>query len=102
MANLNEWMAPREVDTPMVMMGSSSKIVYEPKGVTLLITPWNYPYQMPVQHLVGAIAAGCTAIIKPSEFTPHTSAIVKEVLSKVFDENEVAVIEGDYTVANEL
>lgn len=101
-AHLDDWMAHVEVDTPLVMIGSTSKIVYEPKGVTLLLTPWNYPFQMPVQHLVAAVAAGCTAIIKPSEFTPHTSAIVKKLLAKVFPENEVAVIEGDYTIANEL
>ena len=57
---------------------------------------------MPVQHLVAAVAAGCTVIIKPSEFTPHTSALVKEILGKVFAENEVAVIEGDYTISSEL
>jgi aldehyde dehydrogenase (NAD+) len=101
-SNLDDWMAGHEVDTPMLFIGSTSKIVYEPKGSALLLTPWNYPFSMPVQHLVAALAAGCTAIIKPSEFTPHTSAIVKEMLGKVFPENEVAVIEGDYTVANEL
>jgi aldehyde dehydrogenase (NAD+) len=95
-------MAPHEVDTPMLYVGSASKIVYEPKGMALFLTPWNYPFQMPAQHLVAAVAAGCTAIIKPSEFTPHTSAIVKEVLGKVFAENEVAVIEGDHTVSTEL
>ncbi len=101
-ANLDDWISPQEVDTPMLFIGSSSKIIHEPKGVTLILTPWNYPYQMPVQHLVAAIAAGCTAMIKPSEFTPHTSAIVKEVLGKVFPENEVAVIEGDHSISTEL
>lgn len=101
-ANLDDWMAPHEVDTPLMFIGSSSKIVSEPKGTVLFLTPWNYPFQMPAQHLVAAIAAGCTAIIKPSEFTPHTSAIVKEVLGKVFAENEVAVIEGDHSVSTEL
>jgi aldehyde dehydrogenase (NAD+) len=101
-AHIDDWMAPHEVDTPMLYVGSISKIVYEPKGNALLLTPWNYPFQMPVQHLVGAIAAGCTAIIKPSEFTPHTSAVVKEIIAKVFPENEIAVIEGDYTVSSEL
>ncbi len=101
-ANLDDWMAPLEVDTPLMFIGSTSKIVSEPKGTALFLTPWNYPFQMPAQHLVAAIAAGCTAIIKPSEFTPHTSAIVKEVLGKVFAENEVAVIEGDHTVSTEL
>ena len=66
------------------------------------MTPWNYPFSMPTQHLVAAVAAGCTVIIKPSEFTPHTSALVKEIIGKVFAENEVAVIEGDYTVSCEL
>lgn len=100
--HLDEWTAPQEVDTPMLFVGSSSKIVFEPKGVALLLTPWNYPFSMPVQHLVAAVAAGNTVIIKPSEFTPHTSALVKEMLGKVFAENELAVIEGDYTVSGEL
>ena len=101
-SHLNEWMSPIDVDTPLQMIGSSSKIVYEPKGCCLLLTPWNYPFQMPAQHLVACIAAGNTAIIKPSEYTPHTSAVVKEIMSKAFDESEVAVIEGDHTVAAEL
>ena len=100
--HLDEWTATHEVDTPLLFIGSSSKIVYEPKGVTLILTPWNYPFMMPAQHLVAAVAAGCTVIIKPSEFTPHTSALVKEILGKVFAENELAVIEGDYTVSSEL
>ena len=101
-SHMNEWMAPVEVDTPIQMIGSSSSIVYEPKGCCLLLTPWNYPFQMPAQHLVACIAAGNTAIIKPSEYTPHTSAIVREVMAKAFDESEVAVIEGDHTVSAEL
>jgi len=101
-ANLDEWMAPQDVDTPLLFVGSSSKVVHEPKGNALLLTPWNYPFSMPTQHLVAGVAAGCTVIIKPSEFTPHTSALVKEIIGKVFPENEVAVIEGDYTVSTEL
>lgn len=101
-ANLDDWMAPQEVDTPIMYVGSSSKIVSEPKGMALLLTPWNYPFQMPAQHLVAAVAAGCSVIIKPSEFTPLTSAVVKEFIGKVFTENEVAVIEGDHTVSTEL
>jgi aldehyde dehydrogenase (NAD+) len=100
--NLDDWMAPHEVDTPLLYIGSSSKVVFEPKGAALILTPWNYPFQMPVQHLVACVAAGCTAIIKPSEFTPKTSAVVKEILAQVYPENEVAVIEGDYSVSTEL
>jgi aldehyde dehydrogenase (NAD+) len=101
-SNLSDWMAPHEVETPMLFIGSSSKVVFEPKGTCLLMTPWNYPFQMPMQHLVTCIAAGNTAIIKPSEFTPNTSALVKEILSKIFPENEVAVIEGDHSISTEL
>ncbi len=101
-SNLDKWMAPVEVDTPMLYVGSSSKIVYEAKGVCLIMTPWNYPFQMPMQHLVACIAAGNTAIIKPSEFTPNTSALVKEMIGKIFPENEVAVIEGDHVISTEL
>ncbi len=100
--NLNDWAAPHPVDTPLLFVGSSSEILFEPKGVALIITPWNYPFQMPVQHLVAAVAAGCTVMVKPSEFTPHTSAVVKKILTEVFPENEVAVIEGDHSVSTEL
>src|SRR5690606_29463146 len=75
---------------------------FEPKGVTLILSPWNYPFQLPFVHLTSAVAAGNTTIIKPSEYTPHTSALVKEIVGKVFPENEVAVIEGDFTVSTEL
>jgi aldehyde dehydrogenase (NAD+) len=100
--NLDEWMEEKQVDTPLLFVGTSSKIISEPKGVCLILTPWNYPFQMPAQHLVGCIAAGNTAIIKPSEFTPNTGLIVKEIMGKVFAENEVAVVLGDYTVSTEL
>ena len=101
-AHLNEWMAEVEVQTPLAMIGSSSKIIYEPKGTCLILSPWNYPFQLPLVTLVSCIAAGNTAIIKPSEYTPHTSAILKAVINKAYDEADVAVIEGDHTVSTEL
>jgi aldehyde dehydrogenase (NAD+) len=101
-SHLSEWMAEVEVETPLAMLGSSSKIIYEPKGTCLILSPWNYPFQLPLVTLVSAIAAGNTAIIKPSEYTPHTSAILKAVINKAFDEADVAVIEGDHTVSTEL
>ena len=101
-SHLNEWMAELEVETPLAMLGSSSKIIYEPKGTCLILSPWNYPFQLPLVTLVSALAAGNTAIIKPSEYTPHTSAILKAVINKAFDEADVAVIEGDHTVSTEL
>lgn len=101
-SNLNDWMAEVEVQTPLAMLGSSSKIIYEPKGTCLILSPWNYPFQLPLVTLVSALAAGNTAIIKPSEYTPNTSAILKAVVNKAFNEADVAVIEGDHTVSTEL
>lgn len=99
---LYEWAAEHEVDTPMAFIGSSAKIVYEPKGRVLILTPWNYPFQIPLKNMIAAVAAGNAVIIKPSEFTPHTADIVREVVKHVFDENEVAVVTGDHAVSQEL
>jgi aldehyde dehydrogenase (NAD+) len=101
-SNLGQWMKEVEVETPLAMLGSSSKVVYEPKGTCLILSPWNYPFQLPLVTLVSALAAGNTAIIKPSEYTPNTSAILKAVVNKAFKEEDVAVIEGDHTVSTEL
>lgn len=100
--NLDRWMMQEDVETPLSLLGSSSYILKEAKGQALIISPWNYPFMLPLSPLVSAIAAGCVAIIKPSEFTPHTSALVRQILAKVFDEKEVAVIEGDHTVSQIL
>lgn len=99
---LGNWMKPQKVETPLSYAGSTSHIMYEPKGVCLIISPWNYPFNLCFIPLVSAIAAGNTAILKPSEFTPHTTEIVKEITGELFDKNEVAVVEGDYTVSGEL
>ena len=101
-ANLYDWAADREVDTPLPLFGTSAKIVLEPKGNALFLTPWNYPFQIPLKNLISAVAAGCVSIIKPSEFTPHTSKVIKEVVAEIFPENEVAVVEGDHTISQEL
>lgn len=101
-SNLSQWMSEVEVETPLAMLGSSSKVIYEPKGTCLILSPWNYPFQLPLVTLVSALAAGNTAIIKPSEYTPNTSAILKTLINKAFTEADVAVIEGDHTVSTEL
>ena len=100
--NLYDWASPMEVDTPITYMGSSSYVHYEPKGNTLIITPWNYPFFLSVSPIVYAIAAGNAVILKPSEFTPNTSQLLKEMLAEVFEENEVAVLQGDHHVSTEL
>jgi aldehyde dehydrogenase (NAD+) len=102
MRHVRRWMRPRRVATPLALLGSRSRIVYEPKGVVLIISPWNFPLNLTFGPLVSAVAAGNCVIIKPSEMTPHTSACMKGIVNELFDESEVAVIEGDASVAEEL
>src|SRR2546428_241307 len=100
--HLESWMRPSRVPAPLTLIGSSSRIVYEPKGVVLIISPWNFPINLTFGPLVSAIAAGNCAILKPSEMTPNASACMKRIVMDLFDESEVAVIEGDAKVAGEL
>ena len=100
--HLNSWMKPQSVPTPMNMIGSSAHVRFEPKGVCLIISPWNYPFNLSIKPLVQAIAAGNTVILKPSEITPHTSALIKKMLSELFESSEIAVIEGDASVSTML
>ncbi|EKB50757.1 aldehyde dehydrogenase family protein [Cecembia lonarensis] len=100
--NLETWMKPKKVSTPLTMLGSNSYIHYEPKGVCLIISPWNYPFNLAMGPLVSALAAGCTAIIKPSELTPHTAALIRRLVEETFDKAQVAVFEGEVEVAQQL
>ena len=100
--HLNSWMKPQSVSTPLNMIGTSAHVRFEPKGVCLIISPWNYPFNLSIKPLAQAIAAGNTVILKPSEMTPHTSALIKKMLSSLFDENEVYVVEGDSSVSQIL
>ncbi len=100
--HLRRWMRPRRVRTPLALLGSRSRVVYEPKGLVLIISPWNFPVNLTFGPLVSALAAGNCAILKPSEMTPHTSACMKRIVAGLFDESEVAVIEGDASVAEAL
>ncbi|MEM8891218.1 MAG: aldehyde dehydrogenase family protein, partial [Bacteroidota bacterium] len=101
-SHLRKWMRPQRVATPISLMGSSSRIKYEPKGVCLIISPWNYPMQLAFGPLISAIAAGNTVIIKPSEHTPHTSVIMRTIIEECFEENEVAIFEGAVETSTEL
>ena len=100
--NLNRWMKPHRVATPLTAVGTSSYIQYEPKGCVLIIAPWNYPINLAFKPLISAISAGCVAIIKPSEMTSYSSGFVKNLVGKVFSPDEVAVVEGDAEIATEL
>lgn len=100
--HLNSWMKPRKVKTPMTHMGSKSIVYQEPYGVTLIIAPWNYPFQLALAPLIGAIAAGNCAIMKPSELTPKTSKVLAKLIQETFQEEFVTVVEGDVTTSKEL
>jgi aldehyde dehydrogenase (NAD+) len=101
-SHLRRWMRPRRVGTRLALVGSRSTVVYEPKGVVLIVSPWNFPFNLTLGPLVSAIAAGNCAILKPSELTPASTACMKRILGDLFEENEVAIVEGDATVAEEL
>lgn len=100
--NLNNWAKPQTVMPAFLNFPSSSKIYKEPYGATLIISPWNYPYQLAFVPLIGAIAAGNTVVLKPSELTPNTSKITKEIIETIFQKELVAVVEGGVETATEL
>lgn len=92
--HLRGWARPKQVRTPITNFPSTSRIYAEPYGVALIMSPWNYPFQLAVLPLVGAIAAGNCAIVKPSNYSPNTSAVIELILSKVFPKEYVTVIQG--------
>ncbi|WP_257304128.1 aldehyde dehydrogenase family protein [Geothrix campi] len=100
--HLRRWMKPRRVPTPIGLFGSAGTIRHEPKGVVLIVSPWNYPIYLTLGPLVSAIAAGNCAILKPSEFTPHTNAFLRKLLAGLFPEEEAALVEGEADTAQAL
>lgn len=100
--NLAEWMRPRHVATPMTLMGSAGEIHSEPKGNVLILSPWNYPFNLTMAPLVAAVAAGNVVMLRPSEKTPHTSACMAELLRAVFAPEEVAVFTGGLEIAEAM
>ncbi len=100
--NLKKWMKPQRVWPTLLTLGTSSYVQSMPRGRCLIIGPFNYPVNLTLGPLISAIAAGNTAIVKPSELTPHLSGLIAKVVREVFSENEVAVIEGEADVAQGL
>ncbi|MCU4982734.1 aldehyde dehydrogenase family protein [Bacillus thuringiensis] len=92
--HMSSWSKPKRVRTALTHFGSKGKVVPEPYGVTLIIAPWNYPFQLAIAPLVGALAAGNTIVLKPSELTPSVSKVLKRMLGELFPEELVAVVEG--------
>ncbi|PFM45517.1 aldehyde dehydrogenase family protein [Bacillus cereus] len=92
--HISSWSKPKRVRTALTHFGSKGKVVPEPYGVTLIIAPWNYPFQLAIAPLVGALAAGNTIVLKPSELTPNVSKVLTRMLGELFQEELVAVVEG--------
>ncbi|MHA8093903.1 aldehyde dehydrogenase family protein [Aquirufa lenticrescens] len=100
--HLKSWMNPQSVSTPLMLLGTKGLVQYEAKGLCLIISPWNYPFNLSICPLVHAIAAGNAVILKPSELSPATAAFIQKMISSLFDKSEVAVFEGDATVSTFL
>jgi len=97
--HLREWMTPERVATPPSLFGASSEIRYEPKGVVLILGPWNYPFQLVFAPLVAALAAGNRALLRPSEKTPHTRAVIETIVADAFSPDDVAFAGGEADAA---
>ena len=96
------WARRKKVNSPLKLFPSRSYIVKEPLGNSLIISPWNYPVQLLLNPLVGAISAGCTAVLKPSPYVPNVSKTIEEMISEAFDERYISVVQGNRTVNTAL
>jgi len=100
--HLQKWMRPKRVGRSVTNLLAKSSIVYQPKGVVLIISPWNYPFQLTMSPLVSAIAAGNCIVLKPSEHSPYTAAVIQKMISESFDVKEVVCITGEKSTAETL
>jgi aldehyde dehydrogenase (NAD+) len=100
--HLTSWMKPKRAAPTIAMFGTKARIRYEPRGVSLIISPWNYPVSLLLGPLTSAIAAGCPAMIKPSEMSPTCSALMAKIIRETFARQEIAVFEGDAVVSTAL
>ncbi|HEY4003242.1 MAG TPA: aldehyde dehydrogenase family protein [Candidatus Xenobia bacterium] len=101
-AHLHTWMQSKWVPSPSYLLTASARIRYEPKGVSLILAPWNFPFMLSISPLVSAIAAGNCVVLKPSELAPHTAELISKMLGELFDPDEVAVVLGGVDVSTEL
>ena len=92
--NLKSWCRNKRVKTPLSHFKSTSYIISEPYGVVLIMSPWNYPFQLTIAPLLGAIAGGNCVILKPSEYSVHTSRLLSKIIGGSFDERYITVLEG--------
>ena len=92
--HLKRWAKPKRVKTPIYLRPSSSKVIHEPLGIALIVSPWNYPFQLLFNPLIGSISAGCCTILKPSPDTPSVAKLMEEMIAKTFPTNYIALVQG--------
>lgn len=100
--HVEHWMRPKRVKTPLVLFKAKSRIYRDPLGTVLILSPWNYPFQLAINPLVGALAAGNTAVVKPSSSSEHTAKVIDEMLKSVFEPNYVTTVLGSASLAEQL
>ena len=100
--NVSKWAKRRKTHSPLKLFPSRSYVVKEPLGCSLIVSPWNYPVQLLLNPLVGAISAGCTAVLKPSPYVPNVSKVIEEIICETFDEKYIAVVQGNRDVNTAL
>ncbi|EYE88911.1 aldehyde dehydrogenase [Fervidicella metallireducens AeB] len=100
--HLKKWAKVKKVRVPLNQIGSKAYIYHEPYGTVLIIGPSNYPFQLVFEPLIGAIAAGNCVILKPSELTPNTAKVIKEIITETFDENYISIVEGGKEITRDL
>ena len=100
--NIDNWAKPKKVKSSLLSFPSSDYVYSEPYGKVLIISPWNYPFQLAILPTMSAVAAGNTVVLKPSEHAPHTSKLIKDIIEKVFEKSHVLVIEGAAETASKL
>ena len=100
--HLNKWSKPRKVKSSIINFPSNDFVYSEPYGKVLIISPWNYPFQLAILPVLSAFSCGNTVVLKPSEHTPETSKLVNKIISKIFPSYLICVVEGNYKVASKL
>ena len=100
--NLEQWSKARRVSTSIINFPSKDYLLPEPFGCSLQISPWNYPFQLSLATLIGAVAAGNTVVLKPSEYAPKTAALLAEIIEEAFEPEHVTVVNGGASAAQEL
>lgn len=101
-SKLSKWSRTTKVHSPLYLMPSHSRVYYEPLGLVLIFSAWNYPFQLILNPLIGAISSGCVSVLRPSPYAPHTARVVEDIISSVFASEYVYVVQGDKELNTDL